>query len=214
VYNLGCVLKNRPSMKEIMPGKIGIRSFVAVELTDAARRALAGVQRDLKTQAPPGAVRWTRPDSIHLTLQFLGDILPEQVEAVAGALDAACAGRAPFAFELAGAGVFPNLNRPRVVWVGVVEPSGALAALQQRVAQALAPLGFSPEERAFTPHLTIGRAARDAGPRDLAALGALVARAGIGSLGRVDVDHVNLMKSNLKPDGAVYTPLAVIPLAK
>ena len=201
-------------MGEIMPGKTGIRSFVAVELTDEVRQALGAVQRDLKTQAPPGAVRWTRPDSIHLTLQFLGDVPPDQIEAVAGALRAACAGRAPFAFELAGAGVFPNVNRPRVVWVGVVEPSGALAALQQRVGQALAPLGFPPEERGFTPHLTIGRAARDAGPRDLAALGALVARAGIGSLGRVDVDHVNLMKSDLKPDGAVYTPLAVIALAK
>jgi 2'-5' RNA ligase len=198
----------------IMPGKTGIRSFVAVELTDAVRQALAGVQRDLKAQAPPGAVRWTRPDSIHLTLQFLGDVPPDQVEAVAGALRAACAGRVPFVFELAGAGVFPNLHRPRVVWVGVVEPSGALGTLQQRVVQALTPLGFSPGERGFTPHLTIGRAARDAGPRDLAALGALVARAGIGSLGRVAVDHVNLMKSDLKPDGAVYTPLAIIPLAK
>ncbi len=197
-----------------MPGKTGIRSFVAVELTDAVRQALADVQRDLTAQAPPGAVRWTRPDSIHLTLQFLGDILPDQVEAVAGALRDACAGRAPFAFELSGAGVFPNPKRPRVVWVGVVEPSGALAALQQRVAEALTPLGFAPEERGFTPHLTIGRAARDASPRDLAALGALVAGASIGSLGRVDVDHVNLMKSDLKSDGAVYTPLAVIPLVK
>ncbi len=197
-----------------MPGKTGIRSFVAIELTDEVRQALAAVQRDLKTQAPPGVVRWTRPDSIHLTLQFLGDVPPDQIEAVTGALRAACAGRAPFAFELAGAGVFPNLNRPRVVWVGVVEPSGALAALQPWVGQALAPLGFRPEERGFTPHLTIGRAARDAGPRDLAALGALVDHAGIGALGRVAVDHVNLMKSDLKPDGAVYTPLAVIPLVK
>ena len=197
-----------------MPGKTGIRSFVAVELTDEVRQALAAVQRDLKAQAPPGVARWTRPDSIHLTLQFLGDVPPDRVEAVAGALRAACAGRASFAFELAGGGVFPNPSRPRVVWVGVVEPSGALAALQQRVGELLAPLGFPPEERGFTPHLTIGRAARDAGHRDLAALGALIARAGIGSLGRVAVDHVNLMKSDLRPDGAVYTPLAVIPLAK
>ncbi len=197
-----------------MPGKTGIRSFVAVELTDAVRQALADVQRNLKAQAPPGAVRWTRPDSIHLTLQFLGDVLPDQVEAIAGALRGACAGRAPFAFELSGAGVFPNAKRPRVVWVGVIEPSGALSALQQRVVEALTPLGFAPEERGFTPHLTIGRAARDASPRDLATLGALVARASIGSLGRVDVDHINLMKSDLKPEGAVYTPLAVVPLAK
>ena len=196
-----------------MPGNASIRSFVAIELSDDARQALAALQQELKNQAPPGAVRWTRPEAIHLTFQFLGDVAPGQIEVVVGALRGACAGRASFTFELTGVGVFPNPSRPRVVWIGVVEPSGALVASQQGVSQALAPLGFRPEERPFSPHLTIGRAARDASPRGLAELGALIARSDVGSLGQVAVDHIILMKSELKTDGAVYTPLAVIPLA-
>jgi 2'-5' RNA ligase len=196
-----------------MPGKAGIRSYVAVELPDDIRQALAAWQRDFKAKSPPDAVRWARPEVIHLTLQFLGDVAPGQIEAIVGALRGACAGRSPFTFELAGVGVFPNPSRPRVVWAGVVEPSGALVALQKGVSQALSPLGFPPEERPFTPHLTIGRTVRDASRRDLAELGDLIARSDVGSAGRVAVDHINLMKSDLKPDGAVYTVLTVIPFA-
>jgi 2'-5' RNA ligase len=192
----------------------GTRSFVAIELPDDARAALADLQRDLKAQAPPKAVRWTRPESIHLTLQFLGDVAPNQVEAIADALREVCADRTPFTFQLREVGVFPNPNRPRVVWAGIAEPSGALAALQKQVSQALATLGFEPEKREFTPHLTLGRAARDARRQELAELGDLITRFDIGAFGQVFVDHVTLMKSDLKPSGAVYTPLAVVPLGK
>jgi RNA 2',3'-cyclic 3'-phosphodiesterase len=189
-----------------------IRSFVAIELSDAARQALAARQRDLKAAIPPQTVRWTIPDSIHLTLQFLGDVPLEKIPAITSALRDACAGTAPFAFELIGLGVFPDRRRPRIVWVGVREPSGTLAALHGRVGQALAALGFPPEERAFTPHLTIGRAARDAAPRDLAAAGEHVARLDVGLIARIPVGHIALMKSDLRPTGALYTAQATFPL--
>lgn len=189
----------------------GIRSFVAIELPDDVKAALVGLQQDLKTQVPSGAVRWTRPEAIHLTLQFLGDVAPGQIEAIVGALRGVSVAQAPFAFEVTGVGVFPNPNRPRVVWTGIIEPGGTLVALQKEVGQALAPLGFSPEKRPFTPHLTIGRAARHAGRRELAELGTVIARSEVGSMGQVVVDHINLMKSDLRPKGAVYTPQAVIP---
>ena len=192
----------------------GIRSFVAIELPEEVRTALASVQRDLKAQTPPKAVRWTRPEAIHLTLQFLGDVAPGQVEAVAAALRSACAGQSPFTFHLIELGVFPNPGRPRVVWIGVVEPSGALLALHKNVTQALEPLGFKPEERAFTPHLTLGRAAQHAGRRELAEVGELITRSQVGTVGQVWVDHINLMQSDLRPEGAVYTPLAVLPLGE
>jgi 2'-5' RNA ligase len=192
----------------------GIRSFVAIELPDDARQALADLQRDLKAQAPPKAVRWTRPESIHLTLQFLGDVAPNQVEAIAAALRGVCADRTPFTFQLREVGVFPNPNRPRVVWAGIVEPSGALAALQKQVTQALAPMGFEPEKRGFTPHLTLGRAARNVSRQELAELGDLITRFDVGVVGQVTVDHITLMKSDLKPSGAVYTPLAIVAFGK
>jgi len=192
----------------------GIRSFVAVELSDQVRQALADLQEKLKVQVPPKAVRWTRPESIHLTLQFLGEVAPGKVEAIAEALREVGAGQAPFTFQLKELGVFPNPGRPRVVWVGVAEPSGGLVAVQKGVTQALEPLGFEPEKRPYSPHLTIGRADRRAGRQDLAEVGELVTRTEVGTLGQVRVEHVVLMKSDLQPGGAVYTPLAVIPLAR
>jgi len=192
----------------------GIRSFVAIELSDQVREALAELQENLKAQVPPKAVRWTRTESIHLTLQFLGDVAPGKVEAIAEALRGVGAGQAPFTIQLKELGVFPNPGRPRVVWVGVAEPSGALVALQKGVTQALEPLGFEPEKRPYSPHLTIGRADRRAGRQDLAEVGELVTRTEVGTLGQVHVEHVVLMKSDLQPGGAVYTPLAVIPLAR
>ena len=192
----------------------GIRSFVAIELPDEIRTALADVQGELKAQAPPKAVRWTRPEAIHLTLQFLGDVAPGKVEAIADALRGVCDDQACFTFDLKGLGVFPSLGRPRVVWVGVAEPTGALIALQGQVTQALVPLGFEPERRAFSPHLTIGRTARHAGRRELTEVGELITRYEVGTLGQTNVEHITLMKSDLKPSGAVYAPLAVIPLSK
>jgi len=192
----------------------GIRSFVAIELSDEARVALADLQEDLKAQVPSKTVRWARPASIHLTLQFLGEVAPGKVEAIADALRGVCADYAPFTFELKGLGVFPNPDRPRIVWTGIDEPSGTLIALQKGMTQALAPLGFEPEKRAYTPHLTIGRADRRAGRRELTEVGELVTRAEVGTLCQVYVEHITLIKSDLQPSGAVYTPLAVLALGK
>lgn len=190
----------------------GIRSFVAIELPEDTRKALAVLQQDLKAQVPPRAVRWTRPQAIHLTLQFLGDVAPDKIEAISSALQAVCADVAPFTFELRGVGVFPNPSRPRVVWAGIVDLGGTLVTLHKEIGRALAPLGFPPENRPFTPHLTVGRAARHASRPELAGVGTVIAGSEVGSLGRVTVDHISLMKSDLKPDGAVYTPLAIAPL--
>lgn len=190
----------------------GIRCFVAVELDDTAREALNRTQEKLKPQSPPRAVRWVNPETIHLTLQFLGDAPPGQVEVLGQAIRSACAGLPGFRMDLEGLGVFPNARRPRIVWVGVSEPSGVLLKIQARVGEALTPLGFPPEEREFSPHLTIGRVNRDVPPRDLVSLGDLIGREGVARLATVAVDHVCLMKSDLRPQGPVYTPLAVVPL--
>lgn len=191
-----------------------IRSFVAIEIPDEVRAALAALQQELKARAPAKSVRWTRSGSIHLTLQFLGDVAPGKVDAIADALRAVCSDYHPFTFQVQDLGVFPNSRRPRVVWVGVAEPSGILLALQKGVSQALVPLGFESEKRAFKPHLTLGRASHRAGRQDLADVGDLIQGSEIGSLGQVHVDHITLMKSDLKPSGAVYTPLAVAPLSQ
>jgi 2'-5' RNA ligase len=189
-----------------------VRSFVAIELNEPARQALAVLQRDLQAAVPVRTVRWTDPRSIHLTLQFLGDVPLDQIPAITSALRIVSQRVRPFAFDLAGLGAFPDRRRPRIVWVGVREASGVLAALQRRVGEALTPLGFPPEARAFSPHVTIGRAARDASPRDLSAVGEHVTGTAIGIIARVDVDHITLMRSDLRPGGSVYTAQAELGL--
>jgi 2'-5' RNA ligase len=166
----------------------------------------------LRSRVPAHTVRWTAPESVHLTLQFLGDVAPGDIASITDALRGVCATRSPFELALEGLGVFPNPRRPRVVWVGIVEASGALNALQGAVADVLAPLGFPPEDRPFAPHLTVGRVAREAAGADLARLGEVVTRSAVGRLGSMQVGAVNLMKSDLRPTGAVYTPQAVLPL--
>ena len=187
-----------------------VRSFVAVDLGAPVKTQLGVLQRELKARTPAGAVRWVQPDAIHLTLNFLGDVPEERVSEIVAALQRACGPIALLSFSIAGAGCFPNLRRPNVVWVGVEDPSGALRALQAAMEKALNPLGFPPENRPFKPHLTLGRTQRNAPGEDLHAVGERVGALAVGTLGQVDVREILLMRSDLLPGGARYTPLARI----
>lgn len=190
----------------------GIRSFVAVELDSEVKTRLAEIQRQLKAATPSGAMRWVQPESIHVTLKFLGDVPQERIGAIVAALERACAPVAPLVFAVAEAGCFPDARRPNVVWIGVEDSGGGLLALQQAVERALSPLGYPPEGRPFRPHLTLGRTNRNAPGPDLRKVGEAVSSLRVGRLAQVDVAEIVLMRSDLLPSGARYTPLAHIPL--
>jgi len=189
-----------------------VRSFVAVDLGAAVKSRLSEVQRQLKATVPSGSVRWVQPDSVHLTLKFLGDVPAERVDEIAAALRQTCEPLLPLSFAVGGAGCFPDLRRPNVVWIGVDDPTRHLLALQQAVEKALNPLGFPPESRPFKPHLTLGRTQRSAPGADLRAVGDRVGALNVGALGQVEVREILLMRSDLSPGGARYTPLARISL--
>lgn len=190
----------------------GIRSFVAVELDAEVKNRLAEIQRQLRSATPSGAVRWVQPESIHVTLKFLGDVPQERVGTIVSALEQACAPMAPLTFAVAGAGCFPDARRPNVVWIGVEDSDGRLLALQQAVERALNPLGYPPEGRPFRPHLTLGRTNRNAPGSDLRKVGEAVSGLRIRHVAQVQVAEIVLMRSDLSPAGARYTPLAHIPL--
>jgi 2'-5' RNA ligase len=156
-------------------------------------------------------VRWVRPRGIHLTLKFLGEVPASQIEAIAEAMREACTPYAPFSVSIGGMGCFPNPRRPRVVWVGVDEPSGTLVRLQREVDRALKSLGYPPERRKFSPHLTLGRV-RGRDRQALQALGEYVSRAQV-AVGEMQVTSLSLMRSDLLPGGAVYTELATAALS-
>lgn len=189
-----------------------LRLFVALELPAPILDALAQTQDALQAQMPRRAVRWVRGEGIHLTLKFLGETPARQREPIAAAVAAACAGHGPLTLRAAGLGCFPNPARPRVVWVGLEGDLAALGALQRAVESALEPLGFRPEGRPFSPHLTLGRVRDDVSSADVKAAGQVVAAATVGTLGEWTADAVSLMRSDLRREGAVYTCLAATPL--
>jgi len=145
-----------------------------------------------------------RPDNIHLSLKFLGDVEETREPELAAALKGAAGTRGeprPLTLQITGFGVFPDYHRPHVLWAGV-SPEPGLELLQHRVEQAFAPLGFPTEARAFRPHVTLGRAARDARPRDFTGVEEILAAT--DSDATVTVAEVDLMQSTLQPEGPVY----------
>jgi 2'-5' RNA ligase len=189
-----------------------MRAFIAIPLPGPLLEKIAAVQRQLEKQVPSRSVRWVHVEGIHLTLQFLGDTPTDKLPGIQQAL-AAVARLAPAcAFAVGGLGCFPNPRRPRVVWIGVHEPTGRLAALQDAIEEVMAPLGYPPEGRGFTPHLTLGRVQQRASSSDASRIGEVVASTQVERLAEVSADHFALIRSILKPTGAEYTVLEEFPL--
>jgi len=181
-----------------------MRAFVAIELPPFVQGELRRQQAAFRAVAPQA--RWTRPEGIHITLEFLGEIDDDQVEKVVAAL-AALGPLAGFEIEVSDFGFFPDASRPRVFWAGVHAPAD-LTNLAARVEGAMGNLGFAPEERAFTPHLTL---ARFKIPRPQPDLAALVEKQRHVSLGRFQVSGFFLFESRLSPQGAEYRKVARFP---
>jgi len=188
-----------------------IRSFIAIELPDEVKSALDQLQAQLKTgkQLP---VKWVDPYNIHLTLKFLGNIDVNKVREITGAMEAAAQGVSPFKLEVKDLGGFPNLKRVRVVWVGVSGEVAQLSQLQQRIESNLSPLGFAPEPRSFTPHLTLARVREQASLDEQQNFGQLIASTKFETVYEFGVYSINLMKSQLTREGAIYSRISSVKL--
>jgi 2'-5' RNA ligase len=185
-----------------------IRSFIAIDFPEETRKALGDVQRELK-QCGAG-VRWVKPRSIHLTLKFLDNIHPTQVEDIALAVAQEIRDQPPITLRPAGLGAFPSRRKPRVIWIGMEGEVQRLKGIQSRVENALEPLSFVREKRPFRPHLTIGRV-KDR--RRLQSLIDSMAELKIPEFDSFDVTEIILYKSDLRPTGAIYTKLHRMSLA-
>ena len=177
-----------------------MRLFVAVNLPEDERRAAHEAAAPLRDAGLP--VKWVVAASLHVSLKFLGEVAEEREAAIAAALDAAVAPARPFEVGLGGAGAFPGVARPRVIWLGV-EPHPALELLANDVERALRPFGFEAELRPFQPHITLGRVRQGAKPGAFAALERLAGA--VAWEGVAPVDSVDLMASVLGPGGAAYS---------
>jgi RNA 2',3'-cyclic 3'-phosphodiesterase len=185
----------------------GWRSFIAVELSTEIAEGVRGIQAGLRDLT--GGVSWVRPEGIHLTLKFLGEVDPERIEGIASAAEECIRGIGPFFIGIRGCGGFPNPRNPRVIWIGVDDPAGLLKEIQAKVEKGMEEMGFAREGRAYTPHLTIGRLRSGKGKGEVAqALEAMKEC----DLGTMEVREICLFRSQLKPTGAEYTKLKVIQL--
>lgn len=185
----------------------GWRSFFAVELSREIAEGVRRVQNGLRERL--AGVSWARPEGIHLTLKFLGEVDPDRIAGIASKAEACIKAIRPFTIGVKGCGGFPNARNPRVIWIGVENPGGLLKDLQVRLEQGMEEMGFAREGRGYTPHLTIGRLRPGKGKGGVAQ--ALEAMKDC-DLGSMEVREVCLFRSLLKPTGAEYSKLKVIQL--
>ena len=177
-----------------------LRCFIAIELSTPICEALAEVGQFASELLPPGAVRWVKPASIHLTLRFLGDTDPAILPQIGDSLDQIALQFRQFELNLGRLGCFPNVRKPRVIWIGLEGDVDYLEKLQRAVEKGLEPLGWQPERRPYHPHLTIGRV------KDSKRV--VEARLPWGecrSTNSFTVAEISLIESDLRPTGAVYT---------
>ncbi len=186
-----------------------IRAFIAVELPEALREAVAAFQGELKSAGAD--VKWVEPANLHFTLKFLGNIREDQVPSLIGTLERACAGAGAFTLSLEGLGAFPRTTAPRVIWVGVREGKEPLEKLAGGIEAECGRLGFPEEERPFSAHLTIGRTRS---PQGIARLIKKLQVAEFPGTPPASIERVVLFQSTLGPQGPAYTPLAEVPLIR
>ena len=190
-----------------------IRSFIAIELPDELKAGLTRLQDSLKSGGHRG-VKWVNPYSIHLTLKFLGNIATDRTDAIVRAMEASVHGISPFRLVVKDLGVFPNLRRVQVIWVGVSGEIDRLSQLQQRLESKLTPLGFTAEARHFTPHLTLARLRNQASLDERQNLGQLISNTRFDTAYSIEVETINLMRSQLTREGAIYNRISSVELNK
>ena len=190
-----------------------VRSFIAIELPDELKLGLAQLEAQLKVSKQPW-VKWVDSNSIHLTLKFLGNIATDRISQITWAMEEAAQGISPFHLEVSDLGVFPNLRRVQVVWVGISGEMDKLSQLQQHLESNLARLGFAPESRPFTPHLTLARLRDRASLDERQRFGQLIASTRFEAAYTIIVEAISLMRSQLTREGAIYSRISSVKLKK
>ena len=189
------------------------RVFIAIELPADIQRLLENISRDLQDKLRSCPIKWVPINSIHITIKFLGDVSASNLKVLTGILASEASRHHPFTMNSGGLGAFPNLRRPRVIWVGMQAPDN-LNALQKGVETGMNELGYPPEDRQFSPHLTLARISNNATPEMVNQIGSTLVVSHVESLGSFSLTSIHVFRSELKPTGAVYTRLFSAPLSR
>lgn len=184
-----------------------LRLFIAIEIGEQEKKSLERIQSRLRHKLP--SVRWVKPAAIHLTLAFLDDTDEREVPRVLEAMAAAAIGCPGFSFAMRGVAAFPNEKNPRVIWIGIEEPTGTLANYAAKLRTLLSAAGFPVEDRPFSPHITIGRVRERGGP----GCGHVLSLFRDETAGVIHVREICLIRSELTPAGPIHTVLHQVPIA-
>lgn len=187
-----------------------LRAFLACELPPALQSAIETETAGMRLALGPDSIRWVPAQQIHLTLKFLGDVSPSNLDPVRNMLATQAAACQPFRIRVAGFGAFPNLRRPRVIWAALSAPP-ELAELQRSLEVDSSRLGYPPEERGFSPHLTLGRVRPRASDANLQKISRALEQLKVGDIGGTRVEAIHLFKSDLEASGPAYTKLFSAP---
>lgn len=185
-----------------------IRSFVAVELPTSVQQGVAEIERQLRAYDEMDVVRWVDPEITHITVHFLGDVEVLRLPRLKEALTEAVGELTPFSTQTSLLGAFPNVHRPSVIWLGVDDDEGAFQRVKVAVSGAVAAFGDAEDRHDFLPHITLGRVDRRASSREKKALGKLIGPTEIPTGMSFEVRGVTLFRSQLTPDGPLYTRLS------
>jgi len=182
-----------------------IRSFIALDLDANVQSMLGNAIRQIKPAAGNN-IRWVPEKNIHITLKFLGDTSPANLEFLKKILTAEASRFHPFDVKIGNLGAFPSIRKPRVIWIGLDAPV-ELNYLQQAIDIETTRLGYPPEERSFAPHLTLGRISQHAPPEEIRRIGDFLEASQIKVDAVASIRTVVLFRSDLLPGGPTYTPL-------
>jgi 2'-5' RNA ligase len=188
-----------------------LRTFIAIDLPINILEGITEYTAELREMLPKPLVRWVSSRNIHLTLKFLGDVEESSLQQLADNLVKVTTTYRPFSLSVSGIVAFPSKKRPRVIWIGLEAPP-ALNSMQKGLDVVLTQLGYTSENRTFSPHLTIGRVGQGINGSDMQKIQTLLKSYKVGFIGTVVVKTVKIFKSDLRPGGAVYTGLYSLPL--
>jgi 2'-5' RNA ligase len=190
-----------------------LRVFIAIELPVSVCDAIQKQTARLRQTLGNDLIRWVPTQNLHLTLKFLGDTTTAYLDFLKQLLIREADSHPQFNLQLGGLGSFPTSRKPRLLWIGIHAPAD-LVSMQRGIEEGASRLGYEVEERAFSPHLSIGRVRQNVSPPDLQKIRTTLDTVQLGSIGTARVDSIHLFKSDLQPSGPIYTKIFSAPLSK
>ena len=190
-----------------------MRTFIAVDFSPQIIRKITEIIDYFKTQTPNNAIKWVAPENLHLTVKFLGEVKENEIDNIKNLINQSLTDEDAFEIGVEGLGMYPNSHKPRVIWLGI-KGGKPLIAIHNKLEKALQEIGIKHEKRDYSPHLTIARVRRGADNETVKTIGKTLSAFKVDSLGSCTINNIVLYKSDLTPQGPIYTPLLSSPLNK